>query len=99
MITSINEYNISEAKGKIEQVFWNPNFDRYDQSDLLGLLYKFNSELTRKYALAFIDTLESNPLGNNTFTIHPLEYQVVASKILMDLGDYSKANLVFDLLI
>ena len=48
--------------------------------------------------MAFIDTLESNPLGNNTFTINPLEYQVIASKILMDLGDYSKANLVFNLL-
>ena len=98
VISSLRGYNVIEAKEKIEQVFWNTNFGRSDQYGLLELLYKFGSNLTHDYALAYIDTLEVNPFGNNTFGLSVLYYQVLSSKILMKLGDYSKANLVFEYL-
>jgi len=96
VISSLEDYNVIEAKEKIEQVFWNNNFSRSDQYGLLKLLYKFGSNLTHQYAFAYIDTLEVNPFGNNTFGLSVLYYQVLASEILMKLGDYSKANLVFE---
>ncbi|OQY71091.1 MAG: hypothetical protein B6D44_13955 [Ignavibacteriales bacterium UTCHB2] len=98
VISSLREYNVTEAKEKIEQVFWNSNFRRSDQYGLLELLYRFGSYLTYDYALAYIDTLEVNPFGNNTFGLSVLYYQVLASEILMKLGDYSKADLVFEYL-
>ncbi len=56
-INSILNYKIIEAKEKIEQVFWNNNFDIFNQYRLLKGLYLFNSAFTQTYALAFIDTL------------------------------------------
>jgi hypothetical protein len=97
-INSIEDYNIIEAKEKIEQVFWNSNIDRSNQYSLLDLLYKFGSNLTHQYALAYIDTLEINPFGNNTTGLSKLYYQVATSEILMKFGDYSKASLVFEYL-
>ncbi|MFZ2865979.1 MAG: HEAT repeat domain-containing protein [Ignavibacteriaceae bacterium] len=98
VIASIEDYNVIDAKEKIEQVFWNTNFTRSEQYGLLKLLYKFGSNLTQKYALAYIDTLEINPFGNSTLGLSVLYYQVSASEILMKLGDYSKASLVFEYL-
>ena len=42
VITSIDEYNVSEAKEKIEQVFWNSNLNRYETKHSPYFIYFIN---------------------------------------------------------
>lgn len=93
-INTITDYKISEARGKIEQVFWNSKFDKLDQLNLLDLLYEFNSPYTHSYALAFIDSLDNLP-PDYTGDL-PSYLQAMTVGILVELGDNSKVNMFFD---
>ena len=93
-INTITEYKLSEAREKIEQIFWDQKFSKLDQSILLELLYEFNSQYTHSYAIAFIDSLDNLP----TDYIGPLpsELKAEAAGILVQGGDNSKVDLFFD---
>ena len=93
-INTIIEYKISEAREKVEQVFWNSNFDKPDQLQLLDILFMFDSPLTESYALAYIDTL--NNLPTDYTGIDPLFLKAMAAGILLKEGNSSKVQLIFD---
>ncbi len=93
-LNTITEYKISEAREKIEQVFWDSKFKKADQLILLRLLFEFTSPFTHNYALAFIDSVNSLPLDYSGTL--PSYLQAMASGILVQLGDNSKVNLFFN---
>jgi len=64
----------------------------------LEALYAVGSEKTHEYALAFLDTIDANPMGNSGYAPIPLEQKVRATGVLFKLGDYSTYEYVFQML-
>lgn len=93
-IQRIGEHGITEAIPKLEELFWKR--EPLYQDHYLRLLWKLGAPSALSFARALIDSADAQRrrLGG----VDPLHRKVLATEVLVDLGDYSTTPLVFELL-
>ncbi|HXG38334.1 MAG TPA: hypothetical protein VNL36_06165 [Bacteroidota bacterium] len=93
-IQRIGEHGITEAIPKLEELFWKR--EPLYQDHYLRLLWKLGAPSALSFARALIDSADAQKprLGG----VDPLHRKVLATEVLVDLGDFSTVPLVFELL-
>jgi hypothetical protein len=90
-------YNVPEVVPILEQTIWNQ--DKYLAYDYLVALNKYNSSNFTSMAHQFIDAVDTMSVIMNSFSLFSvLEMKVYTTDDLMDRGDFSTIQFVFELI-
>ncbi|GEM_PF-3421659 len=94
-IWAIMDYKIYEAIPKIKERIWLQK-NRNTQVRFIKALQVLGSEDAHQYALDFLDTLHNNPNPFKNTVFDTINAKFDITEILINLGDYSTVNYVFD---
>jgi hypothetical protein len=94
-IIGVIKYHIPEAEDSIIYYIWKNS--RVVQTKFVKALQVIGSSYAHTYAIALLDSINNNPSHGESWSF-PDDDKVSITEVLFDLGDYSTATYVFELL-
>jgi HEAT repeat protein len=95
-LDAVIKYNLNDATEILTNNFWDES--RTLQVKYLKVFEHLNFPLTNQFALNLLDTILINPSGGSS--VYPIveEMRAQVANILIDIGNYSKVQYIFDLI-